>query len=293
MWKEIFCNHLNQQKFLLTEHDFYTSSDSDLFQNYVCDDIDYLARMKVPMSTTAGEYRYYNSAIDKAIEFLPNKAIVLDLGCGDGRWTLKLLNDSDCNVISIDVGYANMQRIASRIPSHQKHRWLGCVGDATKLILPTDSLDSVFAIGLFHVLYKDIESILSSVHSSLKTHGLLVNSEATIEGAMLYAIVRQNFEEFQKIALTHTKTIDFDNYNSPRVTVISPHEMYAVLKNSGFTTIKQFPISVLPSLVYGAWFQQSNLPEEEQKEINSILNKYSEIETIATRVMFFLSRKVI
>lgn len=291
-WKQRFLASLYQAGYVPEGTGIYVSlHENHDTEHNPCPNIDYLSRMSEPMSTTAGEWPYYSQAIHYATRLLPEKGVALDLGCGDGRVTLELLRTSSLNVISVDIDHANMLRVTQRIGTDQKPRWLGWVGDAKTLDLPMESLDAVCVMGLLHVLLPEVASLLRSLYGFLRTGGLLINSEATVEGALLYAIARRSIQEFQRVASSQTKTVDFDNPSAPRVPVVSSSHMQGLLESAGFQIVHRVPVSVIPSLLYGAWFREESLSETERRGIHEIVHMLRKSEVNAARVEIFISRK--
>ena len=95
---------------------------------------------------------------------------ILDFGCGPGR-DLKHFVDEGHQPIGLD---ASAQACA------MAREWSGCEvwqQDFLALDLPSGQFDGVFAnASLFHVPSSDIDRVLTSLHGTLKSTGLLLTS---------------------------------------------------------------------------------------------------------------------
>ena len=291
-WREPFLRAFEQQGGVRREDGVVVISRSEgRDEPNPCANIDYASRAANPMTTTAGEWPYYRDAITRAAEALPCDAVVIDLGCGDGRVSLELLRRWPLKAVSIDLDEANLSRLAARVPADQSDRWLGCLANAKTLRLPEGAAHAVFAMGLLHTLPADAPTVLKEIHRALRPGGVLVNSEATVEGALLYAVARRSVTELQRVAGTRTKTSGFDSPNAPRVAVLEPAVVQHMLEGAGFAVEARLPVSVLPSLVYGGWLQEQALPDSDRQALHDVVSSIEPGDAAATRVEIFISRK--
>ena len=94
---------------------------------------------------------------------------ILDLGCGPGR-DLKAFADLGHNPVGLDGcgRFVDMARAQGLEVWHQ---------DLLKLDLPANAFDGVFANAvLFHVPSQELPRVLSDLHASLKSGGVLFSS---------------------------------------------------------------------------------------------------------------------
>lgn len=107
---------------------------------------------------------------------LPDRAQVLDLGCGPGlaaRWLERRFD-----VVGVDL--SERQIAAARLAAP---RSTFVVGDMTRLELPAGSFDAAVALySLIHIALADIEPTLSGVANWLRPEGLLLATFGTAEG---------------------------------------------------------------------------------------------------------------
>ena len=90
---------------------------------------------------------------------------ILDLGCGDGRLTLKLM-EAGCSVFGIDSS-------AEQIAQAQADGIDAAVMNAQALTVEPGSFDAVFSNAVLHWM-QDIDAVLSGVKRALKPGGRFV-----------------------------------------------------------------------------------------------------------------------
>src|SRR5258706_5432982 len=96
---------------------------------------------------------------------------ILDLGCGTGKFGLKLAHEAK-KVVGIDISKSSVG-IANRTANHYKIKnFEGVVGDFTKQGYK-DSFDIVLAVNLIHHA-DDIDVILKHIKIALKDKGKLI-----------------------------------------------------------------------------------------------------------------------
>jgi SAM-dependent methyltransferase len=126
------------------------------------------------------------------IASLPNKPRVLDLGCGTGGESKRLIS-LGAKVIGIDLSEKSIRYAISNVPEGEFH-----VMDILSMTFPDSHFDGVMEAGvLFH--FPEIEqiSILKKIYSIMTKDGffLSINPEGSFEG----------FEDFNIDGLTYKR----------------------------------------------------------------------------------------
>lgn len=108
--------------------------------------------------------------LDEFIRLLPEKAKVLDVGCGTGVPVATLLADSGFDVIGVDFS-GNMLKLARRnVPNAKFYK-----KDMNKLDFEDDSFDGLTAFySIIHVPREKHLSLFRSFHRILKTGGIML-----------------------------------------------------------------------------------------------------------------------
>ncbi len=99
----------------------------------------------------------------------PQNAVALDAGCGSGEFTCILPNyfskviGIDCSQMMIDN--AKQKSLGKNIEYHH--------ADCTKIPAPSDSIDCLFALGLFDYV-KDMDKVFEEFVRLIKANGMIV-----------------------------------------------------------------------------------------------------------------------
>ncbi len=261
-------------------------------QNYY-QNIDYDTRLNTPYTTTKHEGRNYFQLVDEVCRNFSKDSLLMDLGCGDGRLSRFLLSLGFRRILSIDLDSHNLRRLSSRLSDEEKSRIVMLQADCTRLPLaPFESnWDGIFALGLFNIFHSRIVEICAQLHNLLSPEGYLINTDPTLEGSLLYALIRQDMEEFCQVALTRTKSIDYDNQRSRRYPVFADGEMETLLAKANLGVIRTRGISVLPSLVFGGIFQMKSFSENQKAEIARRVDELADQKVPVYRVKMYISQK--
>jgi hypothetical protein len=185
----------------------------------------------------------------------------------------------------------NLERLATRLSKNELDRTTLLQADLLKLPLIDGQIDAIFAMGVLNVLINQFTDVCSRFRKLLHTDGLLINSEATLEGSLLYALVRHDFEEFLNVAKTHTKSVDYDGDRSHRYAVFEDGKVQSLLKASGFNVESRKGIPAIPSLIFGGILQTEKIGDELKQELVAIVDKLALQSVPVYRVYIYLSRR--
>jgi ubiquinone/menaquinone biosynthesis C-methylase UbiE/uncharacterized protein YbaR (Trm112 family) len=120
------------------------------------------------------------------------KSWLLDVGCGPGRATLKLV-DIDIDILAFDVSKAMVRLAAERLRrSGAKARALFIAADAMRFPVRSASLDYVMAYGVLHHV-PDPPRVCREIDRVLRPGGLYLGSENST------SVFRGLFELLQKL----------------------------------------------------------------------------------------------
>src|SRR5258705_13531207 len=106
----------------------------------------------------------------------PDATQLLDVGCGAGNYTLKLLQKlPNLNVTLIDLSKPMLDRAVQRIASNTSGKITPMQGDVRDLELPRDHFDIIAAAAVLHHLRGEEEwrAVFRKFHAALKPKGSL------------------------------------------------------------------------------------------------------------------------
>ncbi len=98
--------------------------------------------------------------------------VILDLGCGTGRSSLKLIKSFPINVIGIDISFSMLRKFIFKLTNNSE-KVLLIQGDAAALPFKDNSIDICIEMALFHLL-ENYKTVIEEVKRVLKADGKLI-----------------------------------------------------------------------------------------------------------------------
>jgi tRNA (cmo5U34)-methyltransferase len=130
----------------------------------------------------------------------PSAAHVLDIGCGAGNYTVKLLQRlPDLNVTLIDLSKPMLDRALQRLSPLTTGNIAAWQGDIRHLALEPDSFDIILAAAVFHHLREDAEweAVFGKCYAALKPGGSLWISDLIAhDDPAVQAVMWQRYGEY-------------------------------------------------------------------------------------------------
>ena len=228
-------------------------------------------------STTAWETDFLEQLLPSLISShkLCSNTPLIDLGCGNGRVTYLLHRVGFNKLVGIDLDEKNVNYAASQIPASSSDDIIFMMGNALHLPFKQESLSQIFVSAL-----PFLTTVFSSIKPLIKQKGkLLYLTFTSLEAALTYALVRNDWEEFVRIMETQTRAAAWEN-KSIRYTTPIAEEIIMYAEEAGFSLEAQYGIPIFASLIFGALCQQQTL-NEDKKEF--LYNKLHELASISNR----------
>jgi SAM-dependent methyltransferase len=254
-------------------------------------DIKYESRENDQFSTTKRESVFYYKHLRNLLKGVPQDGLLLDAGCGDGRFTRWCLQAGQYSLISTDIDYNNLRTLEASLSEGESSRVKLLQAVLLSLPLRSDSFDAIIAIGVLNVLKERMVDVCRSLHALLKPGGIFINTEPTMDGSLLYALVRHDPDEFFKVLETKTKAIDYDGDRSMRYPVFEAGEVERALVASGFVLEEMQGIPVYPSLVFGGMLKEIDAPCALKERCADAMDAFLRRVTTVHRVVMYRSRK--
>jgi SAM-dependent methyltransferase len=259
--------------------------------NEVWDETLLQTRLVDPYSTTSIETQMLS---EKLFNFqkkhgVPREALVMDAGCADGRITRLLLDVGMEHIVSTDLNLENVNRLISRLNDRERERVLAIVDDFNHLPIADEKVDVIIASGLLAEM-PDLEEALQSTMRMLKKGGLLFYVDPILEHALLYALIRNDLEEFLRVVRTGTRARMWDE-KEHRYRVYFSRELERKLCHPHLEILEKDGISIFPSLVFGGVFQEKPSGLEMKKDLKEELQRLSEQDIPLFRQIILIGRK--
>lgn len=102
-----------------------------------------------------------------------SKINIADVGCGDGRYSLEILKSfENCYLHCIDFNENMIQHLKKYLTEKKFRNFCARAGDASKLPLENNSMDSIMTFNAIH--HFDLDKFFSESHEILKDDGKLI-----------------------------------------------------------------------------------------------------------------------
>jgi tRNA (cmo5U34)-methyltransferase len=137
-------------------------------------DVERFSNLETGQSATIDAPLVLDLVTSAAAATNPNATSVLDVGCGAGNYTLKLLEKlPNLSVTLIDLSQPMLDRAVQRITAAGARNVTPLKGDVRELSLPDNSFDVILAAAVLHHLRTDDEwlAVFRTFHRVLRPGG--------------------------------------------------------------------------------------------------------------------------
>lgn len=229
------------------------------------------------------ESRYYYGNIEKSINLVNRNSIVLDVGCGDGRFTLFLIEKGFKNIFALDSNIHSLLSLKTTLRNKKLTNYVTLIHDDV-LSLPfyPNSFNLVFSIGVLYYLNKDYECGLRRIVKTIKKNGILVETEPSFEGSAIKSLLFDGLEQFLNTGL-NSEFIEIFKNEKVNVRCFKDEELYDIFTDNNLKVQWSCGISLFPTLVRilekKGILSKNKLLEKENKifEIFDYFNDYGRL----------------
>src|SRR5579871_4971737 len=137
-------------------------------------DVERFSNLETGQSATVDAPLALALIAEAAAATTPQARHVLDVGCGAGNYTLKLLEQlPNLDATLIDLSQPMLERARQRVGQATKGRVTLIQGDIRAISLPADGCDIILAAAVLHHLRSDDEwrQVFGAFHRALKPGG--------------------------------------------------------------------------------------------------------------------------
>jgi len=249
-------------------------------------------RHKVRYTAAFFETPIYSSIIR---EFLPKEkdCLILDLGCGDGRFLIPLLRKGYRQVVGLDSNYESLERIQDWVETNNLNENVLLIqSDALSVPFLDEAFTVILAIEVFFYLGRDVTAVLKKCYQILQNGGVLIDSEHDVEGNALIALFYEGLDGFLR-SIREKKRKEWFSNAQIYTPLFDTKEWKQLLWNQGLRVESVRKVPVVPILLsYGlkkGIFDKDTILKYE-KEIHSALRKLCVVGETG-RCSVFASRK--
>jgi tRNA (cmo5U34)-methyltransferase len=163
-------------------------------------DVERFSDLETGQSATVDAALAMDLVTEAAAAVTPGAADVLDVGCGAGNYTLKLLQRlPDLNATLVDLSRPMLDRAVERVAAATRGRVEAVQGDIREIELGEGRFDVVLAAAVLHHLRGDDEwrAVFSRLHAALRPGGSLwVFDLVESESAAVREVMRRRYGEY-------------------------------------------------------------------------------------------------
>jgi len=244
-------NNFFQNDFIFSKNIFYKKQEIqsiNAIKYNLLGKVELNKRSKVNFTNSFFDFNFVKNILEKKIKS-NFEGIVLDLGCGDGRFTSWFLKNTKAKVVSVDCNHISLNDLFKREKKNLiKKRLILIKSDINNLNFETKKFDIIFSYEVMYYLEKKKYFInLRKILKSLKINGNLIIGERTIFGGMIHSLINFSINNFIK-TVEQNLIVDNFNGNKIRTNVINEEKIIKFL-NKKNCIAKTYYISIIPMMV--------------------------------------------
>ena len=204
---------------------------------------------KVSFSLPFWESNYYKIKIMKYIETIDKKSKVLDVGCGDGRFTLLLIKMGFSNIVCVDSNLESLMKLQDNLKKIGKtNKCTLVLSSVLDLPFSKNYFDLVLSIGVLYYLNKDYEIALKNVVNCTKSKGLIIETEPDKEGNAIKAMMFDGIKGYLDV-VENNRFIEYFNNRPLKLRCFDEEELKKIFYKYNLIIVSNESISLFPSLL--------------------------------------------
>lgn len=204
---------------------------------------------RVPYSLPYWESVYYYQKIDRWMHDMPRDSLVLDVGCEDGRFTMKLLDMGFDHVVAFDANVNSLLALhETLVGAGQEERVTLVHGNVLDLPFQRNTFDAVLCIGVLYYLNEEYEKAWESVARTLKSGGRMLETEPDQVGNAVKALLFDGLEPF--LSVSHaSRFVEYFDAKPLSLRCFSEEELHRWFSDSSMDVLGVEALSLFPSLL--------------------------------------------
>jgi ubiquinone/menaquinone biosynthesis C-methylase UbiE len=235
-----------------------------------------------PFQSGYYDFVHYSRILGQMCAELPQDACVVDMGCGDGRFSKLVLNTmSRARVIAVDFNASDLQRLWDTLDEEERERTT-LVSASVDEVIPWDSVaDAVILSEVAYTLKEPIKAY-HAAWRCLKLGGLAMVSNVAKQAYFVHALLNGDWTQIERI-LYESKYVDIvrgQNENRVEVHLYDVTRMRQEAEMSGFEVVDISPIPAEPSLLLHAMKIQKNAVDLSQNLLAKAATQHTGIDRL-------------
>ncbi|GAA4084924.1 class I SAM-dependent methyltransferase [Mucilaginibacter panaciglaebae] len=222
--------------------DYSTKSTNDEIRARFDNDVERFSNLETGQATTIDAPLTMELCTDAARYVTPNAADLLDIGCGAGNYTLKMLSKiSNLNCTLNDLSLPMLERARQRVAPQTTGKVSIIQDDMRNLDLADNSFDIVLAAATFHHLRDDAdwEHVFSKLYKALRPGGSIwISDLITHDTAPLEQLFAKRYSDYLDMLGGPEYRRKVLNYVAREDTPRSLNFQMDLLKRAGFKSVE-------------------------------------------------------
>ena len=206
-----------------------------------------LAKMKY--SLPYWESDYYIRKLTEQLEGIDRESRILDVGCGDGRFTMMLLDLGFSEVCALDSNLDSLLELENQLVNRgATDKVVPVHASASDLPFQDSYFDVILSIGVFYYLNDGYEDALNEIARVLSRGGVLLETEPDQVGSAVKGLVFDGLDSFLRIVKEH-KFLEYFDGEPLELRCFNVQEMHQLHEEVGMPVREMEAISLFPSLL--------------------------------------------
>jgi ubiquinone/menaquinone biosynthesis C-methylase UbiE len=209
--------------------------------------IDKLAKVKY--SLPYWESGYYIRKLTEQLEGIDRESRILDAGCGDGRFTMMLLDLGFSKIYALDSNLDSLLELDNQLVNRGATDKVVLVhANVSDLPFQNVYFDAALSIGVLYYLNDGYEDALNEITRVLNGDALLLETEPDQIGCAVKGLIFDGLDSFLRVAKEHIFLEYFDG-EPLELRCFSDQEMHELHEKAGVPVREMKIISLFPSLL--------------------------------------------
>lgn len=220
--------------------------------------------------------------------------IVLDLGCGDGRFTHWFLKNTQANIVCVDSCINSLKRLKTNI-DYQAYCDRILLIQADILSLPKFKIlfDMIWSFETLYYLNDKFEYGIGKISKLIKIGGTLINTERNYYGGLIHSLINGGIDDFN-MTIESKKVFDYWGDSKPKSLLLQDYQMSLIMKKNNLSIIKKNRLPVFTMLISHLVSCNTIKFETIQKESYRIIQMFNKLKIpeSMSRATIYCSKKI-